>query len=90
MITIGCSRMLRNSIRTVSLKRESVDKTLNRLLDVYEDILKEENVSPQGRTNINIKEDTYARLEECKGYPDEPFVHIIGRLVSLEVEKDAD
>lgn len=80
MKTIGVSKQLRQYIKDVSLKEDkSVDATLNRLMD--NTIKPNHEMLVGGRTNINISEETYARLNEYRLYNTEAIVGVILRLI---------
>ena len=85
MKTLSCSKELREQIREVSNPKESVDAALNRLLDSYEDMLVNDSYL-YGKTNVNLSDDTYNRIKECKVYEKESLTHVISRLLNIANE----
>ena len=87
MKTLRCSKELRNQIKNMAQPKEPVDSTLNRLLDLFENNLKNNNLKnddfKSGFININIHESTYNRIKECKLDDKETMVSIIKRLINI-------
>ena len=74
---LGMSSVLRQKLREVAEEGESVDKTLNRLLDDLETCGYSEN---QSRTSIQVTEATHKRLLDAK-CGDETIVKVIERAI---------
>lgn len=74
---LGMSTVLRQKLREASKNGESVDATLNRLLDNLETCGYSED---KGRTSIQITEATYQRLLDTR-CGDETIVKVIERAI---------
>ena len=89
MKTVEIQRNTREKIRKYSKENESVDKTINRLLDESEIPLKKEyKRKKETHTNIRISEDTLERLKEFKITSKESHDSTISRLFSDLENKD--
>ena len=76
MTTIYINKKTREKIRELRDGKESVDATISRLLDNVDSCDQEFD----GRTNIKISDETYAKILDCKS-DNETIVQFIDRLV---------
>ena len=79
MKTIGVNKGTRDLIEDVAYDGESVDETLNRLMDIMD---KEVMYLDPARTNINMSDETYERLKSFRMYPSETNMSLIYRLIT--------
>ena len=77
MKTIAVVKHTRNCLEEYAFENETMDETLNRLLDCSE-IPEQQN---RTRTNINIDESTFDKLLKFKAYPTESHSDTILRLL---------
>ena len=82
MITIKITRDVRESLKKYKKGNESVDMTINRLLDDVEQDM-DSNDYLIGNTNININEDTMKRIKSLKIYEHESYDRILYRALSF-------
>lgn len=85
MKTLGCTKRMRENIKDVALPNESVDCTINRILDELEADTSLDVGS--GRTNINIKDNTYDRLVALKVDGNEPIMSVLRRAIIVTLKK---
>ena len=84
MKTMGIQKDLRDMLSTISKDDETVDATINRILDLVEDGMNEDiDFTRSRRTNINISEDTYDRLVSYRVRENEPLMRVLKRAVVL-------
>lgn len=84
MKTMGIQKDLRDEINNVSIDGETVDATINRLLDAVEAGMGEDiDFTRSRRTNISISEDTYNRLASYKVRENEPLMRVLKRALFL-------
>ena len=76
MTFVTISKTVRKGITDVALEGETVDKTINRLLDEKG----HDSNNDLTKTSARISKETLIRLQEHKVYKSEPYQSIIYRL----------
>ena len=78
MKTVGINKGMKKLIESVAEDGETVDATLNRLLDMV-DLPSEQMDST--KTNIRLSDETFQKLNNAKIYSTEPHNTVIFRLI---------
>ena len=79
MVTIKITRGVRALLREYSRDGESVDATINRLLDDASDYMSEDMVFGDGSTNVNVSRDTMKRIKSYSVSDNESYGRILNR-----------
>ena len=85
MKTIAVQKEIREMLENYAEETESMDETINRLIDEHNKSFIKYNDS--FKTNINVSEETFNRLKDCKMYSTERNVSIISRLLYDSFER---
>lgn len=86
MSTIKIPANTRAVLYEIGEDKESMDRIINRLLDIVEDDLVDDFIV--GYSNINISKDTLVRIKSFKAYDSETYSHILHRALNLYMSRD--
>lgn len=87
MTTIKISRALRKDLHEFSNYDETMDDTVNRLLDLTESDLKNDEII-EGFTNINLSKDTLERINSFKKSSSDSYEKILLKALVLISSKE--
>ena len=90
MVTITITRDVRELLREYALDGESVEATVNRLLDDTMDYLDSDMVFGNGSVNINLSRNTMKRIKSYKIRDGEPYGRILHRALIVADELDEE
>ena len=83
MTTVKVTRDVRNLLKNYREGKESVDATVNRLLDLVEEDMGSCNGVYKDTVNINLSKDTMERVKGLRVYKYESYNDILVRVLSL-------
>ena len=86
MVTVKIARDVRELLRDYAVDGESVDMTVNRLLDDVEECLNSDVDFGKDSININVSRDTMVRIKSFKVRDDEPYGRILHRALVVADE----
>lgn len=86
MVTVKIPVIIRELLREYSVDGESVEDTINRLLDDVSDNMNNSKYSNSNSININISHDTMDRIKSLKITDNESYGKILHR--AIVVSKD--
>lgn len=87
MTTIKVTREVRELLREYARDGESVQVTVNRLLDDAESCMSEDMVFGGGSTNINVDEATMVRIKSFRVRDGEPYGRILHRALRIVADE---
>ncbi|MBP5421727.1 MAG: hypothetical protein J6Y78_04695 [Paludibacteraceae bacterium] len=79
MRTIKIKNDVRDKLRVYRKDKESVDDSINRLLDEVEDKMDEDFEFGVGSTNIRVSDETMKRIKSCAVNEQESYGRILSR-----------
>jgi len=85
MTTIKITRDVRGLLKEYSMSDETVDDTVNRLLDEVESCMDIDMVFGNGSTNINVSPDTMERIKSFRVNENESYGRILHRALCLSL-----
>ena len=83
MTSVKVTRKVRNGLKKHRKDKESVDATVNRLLDMLDDDIVSCDGVYKDNTNINLSKDTMMRIKQFRAYKYESYNDILARILSL-------
>lgn len=83
MTTVKITKSLRKDLHEYSHYDETMDDTVNRLLDTVEDDLMNHEEVIEGFTNINLSKDTLERIKSFKKSSSDSYEKILCRAFML-------
>lgn len=83
MVTIKITREVRFLLEEYKADGESMNVTVNRLLDEVEDSMGSDMVLGDGSTNINVDRDTMSRIKSFRVRDNESYGRILHRALLL-------
>lgn len=83
MTSVKVTRKVRNGLKKHRKDKESVDTTVNRLLDLLDDDIISCDGVYKDNTNINLSKNTMERVKGFRAYKYESYNDILARILSL-------